>query len=247
MNSLIVFFIFTYGVYALFNNLKFWLVYLFLIGTYYFITQFKYFKSSYSSIRRKLIVATWGANNDCQIYSKVKIDITKMQDYLDKKSEETGEKITLTVYAIKLLALVLSKYPNLISYINFGNVNEKNGVDICCLVQIADGEDLANTVIRDAEKKNFVEIINDLKSNVKKYRTKTDENHNKRLKIIDVLPTFIISIILQCAAFLSSIGITINCLGVKKFEFGSATLTSVGSIGLEDAFAPIPRKFYFNV
>jgi hypothetical protein len=246
MNAFIVFFIFTYGVYALFNNLMFWFIYILLVGIYFFITQFKYFKSIYNSIRRKLIVATWGTNNDCQIYSKVKIDITKMQDYLNKKSEEAGEKITLTIYAIKLLALIINKYPNLNSYIKFGKVNEKKGVDICCLVQIADGEDLANTVIRNAEKKNFKEIINDLKANVKKYRTKTDDNHNKRMKIIDILPTFIISILLQVASFLGSIGVTIDILGVKKFEFGSATITSVGSIGLEDAFAPIPRIYFLN-
>ena len=122
MNALICFFIFTYGLYALFNNFKFWVVYLLLIGVYYYLTQVKYFQSSFSTIRRKIIVAIWGPNNDPQIYAKVKLDITKMVDYLAEKSKETGEKITLTLFAIKLMSIVLKKYPRVYSYINFGKV-----------------------------------------------------------------------------------------------------------------------------
>jgi len=68
------------------------------------------------------MVASWGPLNDPQIYAKLKLDITKIEPYLAEKSKETGQKITLTVYIIKLLSIVLNKYPQMQGYIKFGKV-----------------------------------------------------------------------------------------------------------------------------
>lgn len=122
MNALIYIFLITYGVYALFNSITFWLVYITLLALYYYITQVKYFKTPYLSNRRKVMVASWGPLNDPQIYAKLKLDITKIEPYLAEKSKETGQKITLTVYIIKLLSIVLNKYPQMQGYIKFGKV-----------------------------------------------------------------------------------------------------------------------------
>ncbi|MCQ2816336.1 MAG: hypothetical protein MJ252_03620 [archaeon] len=44
----------------------------------------------------------------------------------------------------------------------------------------------------------------------------------------------------QILSYLSSIGLPLKFVGVKKFEFGSCVVTSVGSVGIENSFAPIP-------
>lgn len=46
--------------------------------------------------------------------------------------------------------------------------------------------------------------------------------------------------VLQLVSYLSSIGIALTQVGLKKFEFGSCVVTSVGSVGIENSFAPIP-------
>jgi tryptophanyl-tRNA synthetase len=74
------------------------------------------------TIRKKIMIASWGSLNDPQIYSSLKLDISKIEPYLAEKSKETGEKITLTIFIIKLLAIVLKKYPALHAYIKFGRV-----------------------------------------------------------------------------------------------------------------------------
>jgi hypothetical protein len=113
-------------------------------------------------------------------------------------------------------------------------------VDICCLVQVGDGEDLANTVISRAETKDFKTIIRELQANVAKYRQKKVADHNKRMGIIQFLPTFLIGPIIQFTSYLANIGLAVKLLGVKKYEFGSCVLTSIGSIGVEDGYPPIP-------
>lgn len=122
MNSLIVIFLISYGLYALFNNFIFWIIYILLIGLYYYLTQVKFFQTKWNTLRKKIIIATWGAHTDPQIYADIKLNITKMEEYLEIKSKEVGEKITLTVYIIKLMSMVLKKYPEMYGAIKFGRV-----------------------------------------------------------------------------------------------------------------------------
>ncbi len=35
-------------------------------------------------------------------------------------------------------------------------------------------------------------------------------------------------------------------MGIKKYEFGSCVVTSVGSLGLENCLVPIPRILYIS-
>jgi hypothetical protein len=122
MNSLIVFFFIAYGVYALVYNMKFWIIYIILLAVYYYLTQVKWFGDKFNNLRRKISIATWGAPYDPQTYAKLKLDITKMESYLESKGREIGEKLTLTIYIIKLISIVLKKYPQLYGYIKLGKV-----------------------------------------------------------------------------------------------------------------------------
>jgi hypothetical protein len=66
---------------------------------------------------------------------------------------------------------------------------QKDSVDICCLVAVGDGNDLANTTIRSAETKDLKQICNELKESVDKLRSKRNVNHNKKMGIVNILPT----------------------------------------------------------
>ena len=124
MNAILVIFFISFISYCVFNNIKFIIIYLSLIGLYTYLTQFVLFKNVINSVRRKIQIGTWGKSFDPQTYSKVKIDITKIEPYLEKKSTEIGEKVTLTIYAIKLMSIVLKKYPEINGYINLGKVKK---------------------------------------------------------------------------------------------------------------------------
>jgi hypothetical protein len=122
MNALLVFFFIAYGIYALFYNIKFWIIYILLISLYFYLTQYKYFSKTVNSIRRKVSIASWGDTTDPQTYLKIKIDITKMEKYLDGQSKTLDDRITITVFIIKLMSIVLKRYPELYGYIRFGKV-----------------------------------------------------------------------------------------------------------------------------
>ncbi len=65
----------------------------------------------------------------------------------------------------------------------------KDSVDICCLVAVGDGNDLANTTIRSAETKDLKQICKELKDSVDKLRSRRSVEHNKKMGIINILPT----------------------------------------------------------
>ena len=138
------------------------------------------------------------------------------------------------------MAIILKKYPEVYGYIKFGRYDTKEGVDICCLVEVGGGKELANTTLIDCEKKNFQEIQNEFDKSVKSLKSRKNKDQNFKMKIFKFIPTFLTGPFTQIVSYLSSIGLNISAIRLKRFEFGSCVITSIGSLGIEDSYAPIP-------
>ena len=240
INSLLMIFLLSYGIYAYFNSIKFWLIYFICILLYYLLTSLTLFSHKQINISKKINYTSWTNNYDPQTYTTIKLDITRIIPYLKQKSEELKIHLTPTIFAIKLMSIILKKYPEVYGYIKFGRYDTKEGVDICCLVEVGDGKELANTTIADCEKKNFIEITKELTSSVKLLRERKNKDQNMKMLIFKLIPTFITGPLTQIVSYLSSIGIRIDALGLKRFEFGSCVVTSLGKLDIADSYAPIP-------
>lgn len=78
-------------------------------------------------------------------------------------------------------------------------------------------------------------------SNIKK--DKGDGEHKKRTGVAKFLPAFLVTILIKASNFLFHfLGVSIKPLALKKNQFGSACLTSLGMMGFEDATAPFTGK-----
>ena len=70
-------------------------------------------------------------------------------------------------------------------------------------------------------------------------KNKGDSEHKKRTQTADFLPAFLVSILIKMASFISSkLGLSIPALALKKDQFGSGCVTSLGMLNFEDALAP---------
>ena len=68
---------------------------------------------------------------------------------------------------------------------------------------------------------------------------KGDAEHKKRTGSAKFFPAFLVTALIEVASFLSSkLGISIPALGMKKDQFGSAVVTSLGMLNFDDATAP---------
>ena len=240
MNAILIIFFLSYGLYSFFNNSKFWFIYILLIIIYYLIAKFKFSSDNKNNISKKINYTSWSNPYDPQTYATLRLDITKIIPYLKEKSEQIKRHITPTIFTVKLMAIVLKKYPEVYGYIKFGVYDTKDGVDICCLVQVGDGKELANTTITNCDKKNFQQITDELVESVKLLRARKNKDQNFKMKIFKFIPTYITGPFTQIVSYLSSIGVKFDALGLKKFEFGSCVITSIGGLGIEYSYAPIP-------
>ena len=203
-------------------------------------TKFKFFSDNQKNISKKINYTSWSNPYDPQTYTTLRLDITKIIPYFKEKSEQIKRHITPTIFTVKLMAIILKNYPEVYGYIKFGVYDTKDGVDICCLVQVGDGKELANTTIIDCDKKNFQQITDELVDSVKLLRARKNKDQNFKMKIFKYIPTYITGPFTQIVSYLSSIGVKFDALGLKKFEFGSCVITSIGGLGIEHSYAPIP-------
>ena len=241
MNSILVIFFLSYGLYSFFNNFKFWIIYIIFISIYCIVKKYiQKNDNNNKNISNKINASAWPNIHDPDTYTTIKLDITKIVPYLKKKSEEIKENITPTIFAIKLMAIILKKYPEIYGYIKFGRYNTKDGIDIGCIVQVGEGSELASTTVANCEKKSFKDIIKEFKDKVNTLRARKNRSQNLKMFLFKIIPTFLAGPTTQVVSYLSSIGLGVKLVGLKRFEFGSFVITSIGGLGIEHCYANIP-------
>ena len=74
INSLLMIFLLSYGIYAYFNSIKFWLIYFICILLYYLLTSLTLFSHKQINISKKINYTSWTNNYDPQTYTTIKLD-----------------------------------------------------------------------------------------------------------------------------------------------------------------------------
>jgi len=193
----------------------------------------------FMSTRRKTMVATWEApGRSGEIYAELEFDMTNAKKYIDDKAKK-GVKVTITHLIIKAVASALKAVPSVNGRIMFGRYIPFTNVDVSCLVNIDNGSDLAMCRITDADKIPIEQVGDVLRRQADKLRKGKDEDFEKSKGSLSLLPVAVLKYLLPAVGFLASgLGLTIKALGVKRFLFGGAVVTSVGMMGLDSVYVP---------
>ena len=195
------------------------------------------------STRRKLAIATWDAPREGNIYGKLTVEVDRALAWMEQHRAQTGEKVTVTHLVGKAVALALRKEPTLNGRIAWGRYVPHDTVDITWLVTMEDGSDLAKLKLADVDKRPIHEIARELRERTGRVRKGQDDAFEKSKGIIRLLPTWLLKPILSFSGWLTgALGVNLPALGLEAFPFGSAVITSVGMMGLDEGFAP-PTPF----
>lgn len=190
-------------------------------------------------LRRKLAIATWRPSRSGNIYGKLTVDATEALAYLDQVRARSGEKVTITHLVGRAVAQALSVEPSLNGRIRFGKFIPHDDVAITFLVAMEDGSDLAKAKVDDADKKGLADVARELRQQAERLRTGSDDDWEKSKKVIRLLPTALLRPLLWVTGWIaSSLGVSAPALGVTRFPFGSAIVTSVGMFGLDEGYVP---------
>ena len=193
------------------------------------------------SMWRRMSFANWKNPTDPQVYGRLEIDMKKAFEYLKIESDRYGIRITPTHLAVRAVALALAKYAESNAIIRLRRAYLRRNVDVFCQVAIpGDKPDLSGTVIREADKLGIAGIASTLSTQAEEVREGRDGAVARARRNLDILPGFMYRPVL---GFLSLIQYTLNInpkfMGLPRDPFGGAMVTSVGSLGIPEGWAPL--------
>ena len=198
-------------------------------------------KSTKLSSWRKTAIGTWAHPSDPSIYGYLELDVTAALEYIKEVSNKTGKKTTLTHFVGKVAAEVCRRHPIVNQLLRFGKLYSRTTIDIFYLVATDfDGNDLSGVIIRNADKKSLGEIAEELNQKVENIRRNGDLAFEGAKKLINRVPGIFSRFIMELLGFIMyKLNVWSPILGCPRDAFGSVMITSVGSLGLEAAFAPL--------
>ena len=171
------------------------------------------------------------------------VDVTEALVYLEKLRKKTGVHLTVTHFVGKAVALAIKEVPSLNGRVLFNKFVPYPDISISYLVALEEGKDLGKAKIEAADEKSLADIGRELSAMAKRLREKKDADYEKSKDALRKLPAVAIRPIVYVTGWLASaVGLSVPALGVTPFPFGSAIVTSVGQLGLDEAYVP-PTPF----
>lgn len=196
---------------------------------------------------RRLSLVTWKRPSDPTIYGQFEFDATNLLQVIDNinNNGKCDAKITMTHLVAKGLAMTMAKYPALNGIIRWGTIYLRDTIDIFLQVAVPDENNplkdhLSGAKISRVDTKSLPEISRELSSRANLVRTGKDPLFQKTFNLARVIPLPILKILTKIHEFLVfNLGVHWPALGLVADPFGSAMVTSVGTLGLPPGFAPL--------
>ena len=188
---------------------------------------------------RRLAVSAWAAPKDPTVYGIVEIDATETLSFLEELRARSGVKVTVTHLVGHAVARAIRARPEVNAIIRFGNLYQRETVDVFFQVAFEGGENLAGHKVERADEKSVVDIARELGEGAGKVRSGQAENV-KTSKKFRAIPAPLLGLIMKATTFATyDLGLDLTALGVPFDGFGSVMVTNVGGFGLSVGFPPI--------
>lgn len=190
--------------------------------------------------RRRIAVATWRPSREGRIYSRSAVDTTAIQSYLEQTRARTGEHVTITHVVGAAVGRAMRAVPEVRARVVFGQIREFATCDVGFAVDIAGGADLAPVKVSNVDEKSPVEVARELTPAVARLQVGEDPGYSRSSSIVRLLPWWSLRPMVAAVGVLVG-GLGVGALGQKGSPLGSAFVSNVGTLGLDEAFlAPLP-------
>jgi len=168
-------------------------------------------------------------------------------EFLPKESERSGEHLTVTHLVTKAIADTLAAHPECNCIIRRGRIFERDDVDISVLVAVPPEDagrgqeaDLSEALVRNADRKSMADIATEIREGARKVREHEDPLLEQTKKLFNYMPPVVMGPLLRLVARLQyDFNFDLSAVGIPNDPFGSAIVTSVGVLGITEAFPPL--------
>ncbi len=201
-------------------------------------------KKTQLSSFRKIAIGTWKTAYDPSVYGTLKLRADKVMAYIDEFRRRTGKKLTLTHLMAKAVAITLAEMPDGNAILRFNRIYLRQDIGVFFQVAMQDektGEiDLSGATVFDAHIKSLEAIFDEFSAKVTKVKSGKDKELEGTRSTFKSIPFFMLNWITgMLGTLLYTLNLDLSGLGVPKDAFGSAMVTNIGSLGLEEAYVPL--------
>lgn len=194
-----------------------------------------------SSMWRKMSFANWRDAKDPTVYGRMEVDMAPAMRFAAAETERTGQKVTPTHMVVRGLALGLRDVPASNVCLRLDRSYERKSVDIFCQIAIpGEKPDLSGATLRQVDTKTPSEIASELRGRAAKVREGKDKEFAESRKLFNFFPVFVMRFLLWLVGLISyTFNLDLAWAGLPKDPFGGAMVTSIGSLGIDEAYPPL--------
>jgi len=189
---------------------------------------------------RKLALGTWGRPSTPEIYGTLEVDLTRANAWREKYAS-VQPKATVLHMVARAVALAMERYPDLNGYVRFRRIYLRKSIDMFFQVATEDESgraDLTGVHLKELNRKSVHQIAAEMAAKVERARSKKDTDLQKTSGMFNLLPGFLVRMILWLVSFFS-FTLNIKLPGIPPDSFGGCMISNVGSLGLDVAYAPL--------
>lgn len=198
-------------------------------------------KTDLSSFRR-VAIGTWRTSKDCQVYGSMTLRMDDALAYRDEFRRKTGRRLTVTHMLCKACAAVFEKMPDANAILRGNSLYLRDEIALFFQVSFEDpktGEiDLSGITVREPEKKSLLDVLNEFEERAAKVRALKDKELESTRATMQRIPLFAIGWFMNLLSFFLY-RLNVSLPGVPKDAFGTAMITNIGTLGLEEAYPPL--------
>lgn len=193
---------------------------------------------------RMLAMGTWRTAKDPSVYGAVEVRMDASLRFLAEFRARTGKHATVTHLMAMAIARVLREVPDANAVLRFWRIYLRQDIDVFFQVAMKDPQtgqiDLSGVTLRHVDQKTLATVVDEFEAAAGLVRAGKDAEKEKTRQMFKRMPGVLVGPILDLVAFLTyTLNLDLSFLGLPKDPFGGVMVTNVGSLGLEEAYAPL--------
>lgn len=189
---------------------------------------------------RKVATATWSSSSEASIFGWIHLDATNLLGWIERARAASGARVTVTHVVGKAVALGFADCPDANAALSLRGILRRESIDVFFSVAAEGGRSVAGAKVRGVDALSVPQIATKLDASVSRIRKEGDTPLQKSQAMLKHLPAPVVSAALKAVSFASfDLGLSLDRLGVPTDPFGTAIVTNVGVLGLEQGFAPL--------
>lgn len=193
---------------------------------------------------RRLAIGTWRAPRDPQAYGRVTLDVAAANRYIAAFRAATGKHLTITHMMAKAAGRLLAAVPEANALIRFGRIYLRREITVFFQVAMRDPEtgqvDLSGIKLEAPHERPLAAIVDEFEAHAAAVRGGRDRELEATRRAFRWVPPLLVGKALDALGHLAYVlNLDLRRAGVPRDPYGSIMISNVGSLGLDEAFAPL--------